>query len=151
VTITGDKLGRQFSRRNSKIDETVTSAASVYETAEDSVREWRAWTSAAWVACLRGQVESSAPAGAISVTAKAVPLRLPRVAPRQFARRYKLVWFTLSGDLGVVYFDDIYLVRGRADVSLLVQRLGPPDVPPTATVERQLVRLLGERLEAAFP
>ena len=150
-TITGEKLGRQFARRNSKIDEALTSAATVYETPEAALGEWRIWTSSAAVACLRDQIEGSAPAGAISITAKAVPLRLPRVAPRQFARRYKLVWFTVGGDIGTVYFDDIYLVRGRADVSLLVQRLGPPDEPPTATVERQLVRLLGQRLAHAFP
>ena len=151
VTITGDKRGRQFGRKSSSINEALTSAATVYETPRDALAEWRVWTSAAWVECLRRQIEGSAPAGAITVTAKAVPLRLPRVAPRQFARRYKLLWFTTGGDLGVVYFDDIYLVRDRADVSLLVQRVGPPDKPPTAAVEREAVRLLGERLEAAFP
>jgi hypothetical protein len=95
-------------------------------------------------------MEEYAPGGAITVTATAEPLRLPRVAPRQFARRYRLFWFAGGGEVGVVYLDDIYLVRGRADVSLLVQRIGPPAKPPTATVERQAVRLLGERLEAAF-
>lgn len=151
VTITGDKRGRQFGRQDSPINEALTSAATVYETPTDALAEWRVWTSPAWVECLRKQIEESAPGGAITVTAKAAPLRLPRVAPRQFARRYKLLWFTTGGDLGVVYFDDIYLVRDRADASLLVQRMGPPDKPPTAAVERQAVRLLGQRLEAAFP
>ena len=154
VTITGDKRGRQFGRPNSSINEALTSAATVYETPTDALRKWRTWTSPASVECLRKQFEASAPGapgGAITVTATAAPLRLPRVAPRQFSRRYKLFWIATGGDFGAVYFDDIYLVRDRADASLLVQRIGLPDKPPTATVERQAVRLLGERLEAAFP
>jgi hypothetical protein len=154
VTITGDKRGRQFGRPNSSINEALTSAAAVYESSADALRKWRAWTSPASVECLRKQIEESAPGApgvAITVTAEVVPLRLPRVAPRQFARRYKLFWIGTGGDFGIVYVDDIYLVRDRADASLLVQRIGPPDKPPTATVERQAVRLLGDRLEAAFP
>jgi hypothetical protein len=151
VTITGEHRGRQFAPRKGAADEAFTSAAWAYESAGDALTEWKAYTSRASVECTRDQIADSAPPGSINVTARAVPLRLPRVAPRQFARRYKLLWFTAGGDLGTVVFDDILLGRDRAEVSLLMQRVGPPDANPTASVERQLVRLLGQRLAREFP
>ena len=149
-TITGETLGRQFTRRSSKIDEAFTSAAWSYATEDDALGEWKIYTSAASVACTREQLTEATPKGSLNVTARAVPLGLPRVAPRQFTRRYRLLWFT-GGEMGSIYFDDTYLGRGRAEVSLLVQRVGPDDKPPTAALERRLVRLLGERLNTAFP
>ena len=149
-TITGDQRGRQFMRRNSKIDEALSSSAEVYETEDDALGEWRIWTSPASVACLRKLLQDSAPSGSLTVSAEAAPLKLPRVAPRQFARRHLLIWVA-NNEFTAVYFDDIYLVRGRAAVSLIVQRISTPGVPPTASVERRLVMLLGERLEDAFP
>lgn len=149
-TITGDQRGRQFMRRNSKIDEVLSSSAEVYETEDDTLGEWRIWTSAASVACLRKLLQESAPSGSLTVSAEAAPLKLPRVAPRQFARRYLVIWVA-NNQFTAVYFDDIYLVRGRAAVSLIVQRVGSPDVRPTASVERRLVMLLGKRLADAFP
>jgi len=123
----------------------------VFETEDDALGAWRIWTSPGLVACIRKMLQDSAPAGSIlSASAKAAPLKLPRVAPLQFARRYVLVLLA-TGDISAVYFDDIYLVRGRAAVSLIVQRVGEVGVPPTASVERRLVMLLGKRLEDTFP
>jgi hypothetical protein len=149
-TLTGEYRGRQFTRRKGSVDEVFTSAAWAYATEADAHGEFRIDTSAAAVACLRDQLSKSAPSGSINVTARVVPLRLPRVAPRQFARRYRLIWFT-GGDIGNIYLDDILLGRSRAEVSLIVQRVGEADAPPTATLERRLTRQLGQRLAREFP
>ena len=153
-TITGEFGGRQFVRRKGDTGEVFTTAAWTYKTEQDALGEWRISTSAAAVACFRDQVSRLGPAHlSITITDRPVPVSLPRVARRQFSRRYRLLWFdTGGGGVGNIYVDTIILGRGRAEVSLIVQRVSEgDDVPPTATLERQLTKLLGDRLRHAFP
>ena len=150
-TITGEFRGRQFVRRMGEIGEVFTSAAWVYATETDAAGEWRIYTSAASTACFKAQLGKTAPSGSITVTSPPVPLNLPRVAPRQFGRRYRVLWFKGGGELGNIYVDEIKLGRGRSEVTLLVQRVGEDDSPPSAKLERQLTKLLGRRLALAFP
>ena len=150
-TITGEFRGRQFVRRNAEIGEVFTSAAWIYATETDAAAEWRIYTSAASTACFNDQVGKAAPSGSITVTSPPVPLNLPRVAPRQFARRYRVLWVKGGGELGNIYVDEIKLGRRRGEATLLVQRVGEDDSPPAAKLERRLTRLLGRRLALAFP
>ena len=91
----------------------------------------------------------ASPPGALIITTNASPLSLPRVAPRQFARRYLVIWVANAAMYSVT-FDVIDLGRRTGAVRLFFQREGPPG-SPDATLERRLVRLLGKRLAAAFP
>lgn len=152
-TITGEFLGRQFVRRPRDTGEAFTSAVWIYENEKDAVGQWRIFTSAAAVECVRDQVSKAGPAGVlIAATSRPTPLRLPLVAPRQFSRRYLLLWVdTGGGGVGSIYLDTIVLGRGRAEVSLMFQRVGERDLPPLATLERQLTKLLGQKLARAFP
>ena len=80
VTITGDKRGRGIGRPNSSINEALTSAATVYETPNHALREWRARTSPASVERLRKQLEESAPGASgvvITVTAEVWTTQAP--------------------------------------------------------------------------
>lgn len=149
VIVTGHERGRQFVRRLGEDNEVFTSEVELFASETHARTKWRAGTSAAAVACFREQLSSLAPPGAIVITDNAIPLDLPAVAPLRFGRRYQMIWVT-GGELGGVWIDYIYLVRGRAAVSLMAQRAGlPPKAPPTSAVERRLAKVLGKRLAVA--
>ena len=128
----------------------VSAKATVYSVQAHAEAEWRIWTGPAAVACLADTLEQSVASlpGALIITTNASPLSLPRVAPRQFARRYLVIWVA-NAEMYSVTFDVIDLGRRTGAVRLFFQREGPPGAPD-ATLERRLVRLLGKRLAAAF-
>lgn len=149
-TITGEGLGLQLGRRQRTADLVVTSAVWAYETPSDAVGEFRFDTAAGAVACDRDQLSMAAPTGSLTVSDLPQSLNLPHVASQQFARRHRVLWFAGGGQHGSIYLDTIYLRNGRAEATLIVQRVGEEDQPPPAEVERQLVTLLGARLGKAF-
>jgi hypothetical protein len=150
VVITGDVGGRQFFRRLGNNSEVFVSTAEVYASEAHARAEWQVYTSASRTNCARDTMETFASPGSITVTDNALRLRLPRVAPSQFARRYHVIWI-VDNQVNSAYLDEIFLARGRAGVRVLVQRAGRPAKPPTASLERKLTQLLGNRLAAAVP
>jgi hypothetical protein len=150
IVITGEVGGKQFFRRLGNNSEVFVSTAEVYENKAHARAEWQVYTSAARANCARDTMGTFASPGAITVLDKVLPLRLPQVAPSQFARRYHAIWIVDSKFNGA-YLDEIFLARGRAAIRVLVQRVGQPAKPPTAALERQLTQLLGKRLAAAAP
>ena len=151
LVVQGERGGEQLRRQGKETQELVASSVEVYGTAAQANQAWRLWSSPAAIACMSQLVSNAAPIpeGSLMVDSEASALQLPRVAPRQLARRFLVLWVG-DGSIETLTVDYVHLVRGRTSVALFVQRLGPPGKPDEA-LERRLLRLLGKRLAVASP